>query len=93
MENLIKASELKKVPDIKELTDHLNAIIKIASECGKKSTRTYGLHGEFGSGDLYNGNTPFVDKVINALKANGFRARIACDMNQFVDIYLYIEWD
>lgn len=93
MENLVKASELKKQVDMKEIAQHLNSIILAANEMGKKSVKTYGLNGEFGSGDLYNGNTPFVNEVIAALRANGFRARIACDAKQFVDIYLYIEWD
>lgn len=93
MENLIKASELKKKSNMQDIVDHLNAIITLANESGKKSTRTYGLQGEFGESSLYNGYSPLVKEVIAALEANGFRAKIACDMKQFVDIYLYIEWD
>lgn len=93
MENLVKASELKKQVDMKEIAQHLNSIILAANEMGKKSVRTYGLNGEFGGGDLYNGNTPLVTEVLSALRVNGFRAKICFDMKQFVDIYLYIEWD
>ena len=93
MQNLIKNSELKKQPNIQEITEHLNKIITGAHEAGKKSVRTYGVNGEFGSGDLYNGNTPLVDIVIEALRHNGFRAKLCFDMRQFVGIYLFIEWD
>lgn len=95
---MIDATEARAIteannPDLlKRVLDDVSAQIEKAAKAGQNSLRTYGLDGCFGVSDLYNGNTPLVDKAIKALKTYGYDAKIKCEMKQFVDIYLEVKW-
>lgn len=96
MSILTPAKQLKKPkkhPSKEDQLKFINNLILKANLEGKTSIRTYGIDGVFGSSELYNGNTPFVDDILKELHSAGYNANIQFDMKQLVDIYLQISWD
>ena len=95
---MISAKEARNITEannpnlLERVLDDVSAQIAKAAKAGQNSLRTYGLDGCFGNSELYNGNTPLVDKAIKALKTHGYDAQIKCEMRQFVDIYLEVKW-
>lgn len=69
-------------------------IVKSHAE-GKNFFKTYGPNGIFGGGNLYTTEDKYpevVKETLKGLREKGFKARICAVENQFVDIFLLIEW-
>ena len=94
MDILTKATDLPKSDSdkLKNMLSYLNKLILEQNKKGVKFLKTYGEKGEFGGSQLYGNKTPFVKSVIDELKKAGYNADIHYDCNQFVDIYLLIQW-
>lgn len=90
---LTLAKDLKPVQRHEDVLDYLDSLIVAANKDGKKSIRTYGPDGVFGSSEAYNGDTPFVKEVLESLRNAGYVASVMVDCKQFVDIYLLISWE
>lgn len=97
MSKLITAKEADELDPAKEddrIDEYLNDLIK--KNAAKREFRTYGPASVFGGTELYCGSDKYPDVVKRTLKRltdAGYTARICCEENQFVDIYLLVEWE
>ena len=68
MSILTPAKQLKKQTSKEDQLKLINDLILKANSEGKTSIRTYGIDGVFGSSELYNGKTPFVNDILKELQ-------------------------
>lgn len=96
MSKLITAKQADELDPAKKddhIDEYLNDLIK--KNAAKREFRTYGPGGIFGGGELYCSSDQYPDVVKRTLKRltdAGYTAKICCEENQFVDIYLNVKW-